>query len=72
MPNKRHPARKFMGFWATTLLKEKLKKHAIKERITLSGLMHDILDDYLLKFRSRKGRLRNESNFNRSKSNPSN
>jgi hypothetical protein len=72
MPNKRHPARKFLGFWATTLLKEKLREHAIIKRTTLSVLMHDILDDYLLKFRNRKGRSLNESNFNRSKGNSSN
>jgi hypothetical protein len=79
MPNKRHPTRKFMGFWATALLKEKLREHAIKKRTTLSVLMADILHDYLLKNRHGKGRYRkernfeyNESHFDRPKKDPSN
>lgn len=79
MPNKRHPARKFIGFWATAFVKDSLLKHALKQQITLSVLMADILHDYLLKNRHSKGRYRkeknfeyHESNFNRPESNPSN
>ena len=49
MPNKRHPSRKFVGFWATGNLKEKLRKHAIKNRMTLSVLIAKILWDFVKK-----------------------
>jgi len=47
MPNKRHPTRKFIGFWATSFLKEALKKHAVKKRMTLSVLIAKILWDFV-------------------------
>jgi hypothetical protein len=79
MPNKRHPARKFIGFWATAFVKDSLQKHALKQQITLSVLMADILHEYLLKKRNAKGRYNrernfeyHESNFNRPEGNPSN
>lgn len=47
MPNKRHPTRRFIGFWATGYLKDQLRKHAIKKRMTLSFLIAKILLDFL-------------------------
>ena len=47
MPNKRHPTRRFVGFWASGYLKEKLRKHAIKKRMTLSVLIAKILSDFM-------------------------
>ena len=63
MPNKRHPARKFIGFWATAFVKDSLQKDALKQQIPLSVLMADILHDYLLKNRHGKGRYRKKSNL---------
>jgi hypothetical protein len=47
MPNKRHPARKFIGFWGTTTLKERMKKYASKKNKTLSVVIAEILLEYL-------------------------
>ena len=47
MPNKRHPSRRFVGFWVSGFLKEKLRKHAIKNRMTLSVLIAKILWDFV-------------------------
>ena len=71
MPNKRHPARRFVGFWATAFLKDSLKKHAIKKRINLSVLMANVLTNYLLKNKNGKGHLPYASNFSGSESNAS-
>jgi len=71
MPSKRHPAKRFVGFWATAFLKDSLKKHATKRRITLSVLIADVLSNYLLKKKNGKGHLIYESNFSGSESNAS-
>jgi len=47
MPNKRHPTRKFIGFWGTISLKEKLTKHAFKSKKMLSVLIAEILWDFV-------------------------
>jgi hypothetical protein len=47
MPNKRHPTRKYIGFWATDGLKQKLRKLAAKREVTLSVLILKILFDYV-------------------------
>lgn len=47
MPNKRHPARKFIGFWGTTTLKDKIKKYASKKNKNLSVVIAEILLEYL-------------------------
>lgn len=46
MPNKRHPARKYIGFWGTVSLKEKLKKIALKRGMPLSALVTKVLRRY--------------------------
>lgn len=46
MPNKRHPARKYIGFWWTVLLKEKLTKIAFKQGTSLSVLVTKVLRRY--------------------------
>jgi len=47
MPNKRHPTRKYIGFWGTDGLKQKLQKLAAKSGTTLSVLITKILWDFL-------------------------
>jgi hypothetical protein len=47
MPNKRHPTRKYIGFWGTVGLKQKLQKFASKKGITLSVLITQILWDFV-------------------------
>ena len=47
MPNKRHPSRRFVGFWMSGYLKEKLRKNALKKRMTLSVLIAKILSDFI-------------------------
>ena len=47
MPNKRHPTRKYIGFWGTVFLKEKLKKIALKRGVPLSGLVTKVLWDFV-------------------------
>ncbi|NBR24009.1 MAG: hypothetical protein EBU08_09615 [Micrococcales bacterium] len=47
MPNKRHPTRRFIGFWGTTFLKLALQKHAKKKGIPLSALIGKILWEFL-------------------------
>lgn len=49
MPNKRHPSRRFVGFWVSGYLKEKLRQHAIRKRMTLSVLVAKILSDFIKK-----------------------
>jgi len=49
MPNKRHPARKYIGFWGTAFLKDSLKKHAIKKKMTLSVLVAKVLLEFIQK-----------------------
>ena len=49
MPNKRHPTRKFIGFWGTISLKERLTKHALKSKKPLSVLIAEILWDFIQK-----------------------
>ena len=48
MPNKRHPARKYIGFWGTLFLKQKLSKIASKKGVSLSVLVTQILWDFML------------------------
>ena len=62
MPNKRHPAKKFIGFWATAYLKKSLKGHAKKKKLTLSVLIEKVLREFagkiiLLKKRNEDGLL---------------
>jgi len=47
MPNKRHPTRKYIGFWATLFLKRRLVKIASKRGVTLSVLLTQILWDFI-------------------------
>ena len=47
MPNKRHPTRKYIGFWGTASLKQKLQKLASKKGVTLSVLITQILWDFV-------------------------
>jgi len=47
MPNKRHPTRKYIGFWGTDGLKQKLQKLATKSGTTLSVLITKILWDFV-------------------------
>jgi len=47
MPNKRHPTRKYIGFWGTDGLKQKLQKLATKRGTTLSVLITKILWDFV-------------------------
>jgi hypothetical protein len=47
MPNKRHPTRKYIGFWGTGGLKQKLQKLATKRGTTLSVLITKILWDFV-------------------------
>jgi hypothetical protein len=47
MPNKRHPTRKYIGFWGTDGLKQKLQKLAAKSGTTLSVLITKILWDFV-------------------------
>jgi hypothetical protein len=47
MPNKRHPTRKYIGFWGTAGLKQKLQKLAAKSGTTLSVLITKILWDFV-------------------------
>lgn len=49
MPNKRHPARHYIGFWGTHALKEKLQKLASKQGVTLTVLILKILWDHINK-----------------------
>jgi len=49
MPNKRHPAKKYIGFWGTAFLKDSLKKHAVKKKMTLSVLVAKILLEFVQK-----------------------
>lgn len=47
MPNKRHPAREYIGFWGTNLLKKKLEDIASKRGISLSMLVLQVLWDFV-------------------------
>jgi hypothetical protein len=47
MPNMRHPTRKYIGFWGTDGLKQKLQKLATKGGTTLSVLITKILWDFV-------------------------
>jgi len=47
MPNKRHPTRRYIGFWGTNGLKQKLQKVASKKGVTLSVLITQILWDFV-------------------------
>jgi hypothetical protein len=47
MPNKRHPTRKYIGFWGTSGLKQKLQKVAALKGVTLSVLITQILWDFV-------------------------
>jgi hypothetical protein len=51
MPNKRHPTRKYIGFWGTSFLKQKLIMLAVRKKITLSRLMTKALWEYLEKYK---------------------
>jgi hypothetical protein len=61
MPNKRHPAKEFIGFWATAYIKNILKRHAKEKEKTLSVLIEKVLRDkaktILLKKRNDNGLL---------------
>jgi hypothetical protein len=45
MPNKRHPAKEFIGLWATAHIKNLLKSHAKEKKQTLSVLIERVLRD---------------------------
>jgi len=47
MPNKRHPARRYIGIWGTLFLKQKLIKIASRKGITLSALVTKVLRDFV-------------------------
>jgi hypothetical protein len=49
MPNKRHPTKKFIGFWGSNFLKASLQKHAKKKGLPLSALIGKILWEFLQK-----------------------
>ena len=49
MPNKRHPTRKYIGFWGTNFLKQKLIMLAARKKITLSQLVTKVLWQYIEK-----------------------
>ena len=49
MPNKRHPTRKYIGFWGTNFLKQKLIMFAARKKITLSQLVTKVLWQYIEK-----------------------
>ena len=49
MPNKRHPARKYIGFWGTNFLKQKLTMLAARKKITLSHLVTKVLWQHIEK-----------------------
>jgi hypothetical protein len=51
MPNKRHPTRKYIGFWGTSFLKQKLTMLAVRKKITLSRLMTKVLWEHLEKYK---------------------
>jgi len=51
MPNKRHPTRKYIGFWGTSFLKQKLIMLATQKKITLSRLMTKVLWEHLEKYK---------------------
>jgi hypothetical protein len=51
MPNKRHPARKYIGFWGTSFLKQKLVMAATQKKITLSRLVTKVLWEHLEKYK---------------------
>jgi len=47
VPNKRHPTRKYIGFWATTFLKQKLTILAVRKKMSLSELILGVLWKYI-------------------------
>jgi hypothetical protein len=47
VPNKRHPAKTYISFWGTLLLKKQLQKIALLKGLTLSSLAVKILRDFL-------------------------
>jgi hypothetical protein len=51
MPNKRHPTRKYIGFWGTSFLKQKLLMVATQKKITLSRLITKVLWKHLEKYK---------------------
>lgn len=57
MPNKRHPARKYIGFWGTLFLKQKLSKIASRRGVSLSVLVTQILWDFILLIRAKSTKL---------------